>query len=382
MAGGCPLELQEACALRRPCNWDNISCVAELLPTRVCPTRAPPSLRSSAVGRLLTDRFAAFLLASAAACLLLSPLIVMAWRRATRHWDAARPPRKRPPLPPLCAPLAVACAASLAAFSSLAPHDVWGGCEERGVCVYHSMFCEYTRHAAAVRHPANFWSNLVYLGHALFLCLQAAADLRARTARSFALLDGIFGAVSLSHSLASFAWHGSNCTEVHFVDVALMDCVICFFPLRFGAMALASLLRRADRDVSAAAAAAYCAVCAALVRKALRLAPLYHFAFPTGRARSDLTIEEVAAIVALPALYPLPSWFAVGARRRWGSVGAMYLATFALPLGFAAQLSERWAVDLFCEPGSLWLQPTAALHVATGVTIAAAYVHVRSIQDD
>ena len=84
------------------------------------------------------------------------------------------------------------------------PANVAGGCEERGVCVYHMMFCEATRHAAAgarlrrpsprsdarrrispqcdaallllsVRHPANFWSNLPYVWFSLFLLCQVRA---------------------------------------------------------------------------------------------------------------------------------------------------------------------------------------------------------------
>ena len=72
----------------------------------------------------------------------------------------------------------------------------------------------------------------------------------------------------------------------------------------------------------------------------------------------------------------------VALRRRWGSYTALYVAACALPLGFGAQMAERWALDLFCDPAGFALQPTAVLHLGTGLTISAAYVWTRSVQDD
>ena len=57
---------------------------------------------------------------------------------------------------------------------------------------------------------------------------------------------------------------------------------------------------------------------------------------------------------------------------------ALHVAAWSLPLGFGAQMSERWALDLYCDPAS-YLQPTAGLHLCTGLTIAAAYAHARSL---
>ena len=373
-------ELQEVCHRPAPCNWGGTTaCLATMRPERICPASQELSLGASVLGPLLTSPSDVYLVAAAVASLFLGPLILVVWRCACHRWTA--PPQKLA-LPTDCVLLCAAGITLVAAFAALAPADVWGGCEER-VCVYHSMFCEHTRHTAAVRHPANFWSNLPYLFNGLVLCRQAWSDLRARTSRSFALLDGCFGLVSLIHrwrvwrgvcrpdaqrvtqcvrahprrggrptattqhrhgtthrrpstcpparSFASFAWHGSNCTALHFVDIGLMNCVIVFFPLRFGAMALASLTCRTDRALSVVAAAVYPALCAALLRGALELTPLYHEAFPTGSARSDLTVGEVAAIVAFPALYPLPSWLVVALRRRWGSNGAMWAQRPAPP---------------------------------------------------
>ena len=62
------------------------------------------------------------------------------------------------------------------------------------------MFCEATRHHTPIRHPANFWSNLLFLWAALgILCLTA--DERAkRSTRPYQLLDIFFGCLLLVHS--------------------------------------------------------------------------------------------------------------------------------------------------------------------------------------
>ena len=149
------------------------------------------------------------------------------------------------------------CAAGTAGLVavSLLPAHVWGECSQRGVCVYHMMFCEATRHHSAIRHPANFWSNLPYVYAALgFLCL--AIDERARrVSRPYQLLDATFALVLLGMAIASFGWHGTNCTEVHFLDIALMNCVIAFFPYRFGASSLVAACGANETSLSTAVAA-------------------------------------------------------------------------------------------------------------------------------
>ena len=52
-----------------------------------------------------------------------------------------------------------------------------------------------------------------------------------------------FALVLLGMAIASFGWHASNCTEVHFVDIGLMNSVIAFFPLRFGFASAVHALR-------------------------------------------------------------------------------------------------------------------------------------------
>mmetsp|Transcript_20453 Transcript_20453/g.66309 ORF Transcript_20453/g.66309 Transcript_20453/m.66309 type:complete len:172 (+) Transcript_20453:196-711(+) len=116
--------------------------------------------------------------------------------------------------PALHGAIMAAAAAAVVGFDWASPVDVWGGCEH-SVCVYHMMFCEATRHGAAVRHPANFYPNLLSLWMALFLRCEAAHTALARRhpPRPFAVYDALFGTVLLLVSLASFTWHASNCAR-------------------------------------------------------------------------------------------------------------------------------------------------------------------------
>ena len=189
-----------------------------------------------------------------------------------------------------------------------------------------------------MRHPANFWSNLPYVYAARgMLCL--AADERARrVARPYQLLDISFALVLLGMSIASFGWHASNCTALHFVDIGLMNSVIAFFPLRFGFASVVHALRLPEtRAVTAAASWFYLALVASQFAWASEMTGLYHQAFPTGHSRF-LTLKpvEIMLYVGLPGLYPLPVLWRMAQLRSWGCVPAIALCVLALPLGFCA----------------------------------------------
>jgi len=391
------LGAQEVCAAP-PCNWDTPTCQSE---QTGC---ACPQASSGIASSILPDEGAvphAYAGFSMLWLLLLLLPTLAKWCKPKAVWQssasladlvAAVPPGVLRCWAALC----TASTAGLVGFASLAPPGVWGGCEAE-VCVYHSMFCEPTRHGSAVRHPANFWSNLPYLYVSLFLLCQAGGDAlghgRGRGARPYALLDAAFGLVLFGLSLASLGWHASNCPAVHFVDIGLMDSVIAWFPLRTAAMACSSarqrlLLRRpryvgadadADADASLLAGLAYAVAAAAICRGWYAKTEQFSRGFPTGRARSDLVPSEVLLFVGLPALYPVPALATAVLRGRLGHAGAMRTALVSLALGFSAHGAERLALDLWCDPSS-YLQPTAALHVCTGVTIGAGYVWARSIE--
>lgn len=365
--------LLEPCnwGIRTPCRAQNAGCACPAPRIGVAGSSVPEML-SGSDGVLIV--WAYILLFS-------MPLVIAIWRRATTSWctctlheaGLAQVPRGW---------LAVSAALTGAAWLAnvVLPADLWRECS---LCVYHAMFCEATR-SDAVRHPANFWSNMIYLHVSVYLLLQAAGDMAGRCQRrAYALLDGCFGGFLFAMCLASLSWHASGCTVVHFVDIGLMNAVIVYLPVRCAAMALASLLRSSDERLSIAAALCYATACALIMRDALLQAPNYHQGFPTGRDRSWSSQRhfavEGALFVAAPALYPLPAIAVAALRKTWGHVPSMYIALLSLAVGFGVDTTERFVLDLFCRPTS-WLQPTAILHVATGVTIGAGYTWARSMQ--
>ena len=271
---------------------------------------------------------------------------------------------------------------ALLAFERFAPPDVWGECAQRGVCVYHMMFCEATRHHTPIRHPANFWSNLPFLWAALgILCLLA--DERSKgSARPHQALDVIFGLLLLVHSIASFTWHGSNCTEVHFIDIGLMSSVIAFFPYRFLTSSAINALGWSETKLSVPTAVGYVAVATSIFCSEVAKTTLYHQAFPTGRARAkSLQPLDILLYIGLPGLYPLPLLPLMAMRKSWGCVPAIFLSVIALPIGFSGHALERLVVDMYCTPTALVLQPTAMLHWGAGIAIMGAYVQTHALED-
>ena len=295
-----------------------------------------------------------------------------------------------------------ATTAALVALASSADAGAWGPCAQDNVCVYHQMFCEATRHGSAVRHPANAWSNLLYVYTAVGILLLAAKEsgmLSVHTSRlwdpfsppkysdvtqrPFQLLDVLFALVLLSMASASFVWHASNCTWIHFVDIGLMNCVIAFFPYRFLVAVAARLFGSSEADVSGVGAAGYAGVCALLFFDMVRRTETFAAGFPTGvaRASNGLSAVDTALYIGLPGLYPVPTLLLMANRRKWGHTPSMLACLVALPLAFTGHASEKLVLDFFCEPTSLLLQPTATFHVFSGVAIAAAYVQARALME-
>lgn len=293
--------------------------------------------------------------------------------------------------------------AAMAFFAAYAPSDIWGECSQRDVCVYHQMFCEATRHGSAVRHPANTLSNLPYICLALGLFLLGAyeagvlspntsrlydpfrpAPYSDVSSRPYQVLDLMFGGVLLAMAIASFIWHGSNCTGIHFIDIGLMNCVIAFFPYRYFVSLAAGLIGIQETRISGLAAAGYAAVCAAAFYDMYSKTDDFLQAFPTGKARAEhsLTALDTALYIGVPGLYPVPTLGLMALRKSWGHVPSMLICLIALPVAFMGHAAEKLVLDYRCEPTSLLTQPTATFHLFTGVAIAAAYVQARALMDD
>eukprot|EP00941_MAST-03F_sp_MAST-3F-sp1_P002138 g2138.t1 len=284
--------------------------------------------------------------------------------------------------------LCTAATVCLVLFSIFAGPDIWpNGCSNH-VCVYHQMFCEATRHSSVVRHPANFWSNLPYLYISLFLVIISVDDLWVKQKRRpYIILDCIFGFVLMGMAIASFVWHGSNCTDIHFVDIGLMNSTIAFFPLRFSLMAIASLLNISEVGLPfrAFSSILYSVCVLLLFTSAYGKTELYHEAFPTGRSRTGaefapLSQMDIILYIGLPGLYVVPAIFVAYLRKHWGCVKVIHVAQVALVIAFFGHSCEKLVVDLYCYPMSLFLQPTANFHFWSGIAIACAYIEGRALE--
>lgn len=438
--------------MREPCNL-NTTCRV-LLKGCECP-RARAGLEGSVLPALGAYCSTALGYAILLSIPLLYPLIGRVVRagapwRVSRGWRAAVEAVAPKARPELHGATVVAATAAVVGFGLNAPADVWGGCEKE-VCAYHLMFGEATRHYAAVRHPANYYSNLPSLWLSLFLLVEAAHSVVGHNGgapRAFVLMDAIFGLVLFSMTIASLIWHASNCAWIHFIDLGLMYSVIAWFPIRC-AVSIAvhvvakriqrreqrsrgppsgstkALLDRAaesgvqltqfeaegmlleceghvgqalnrvkrgkrprvlldyayaEARLGLPAAAAFMVVTLGLLLRAvLVLQSRFSESFPTARTRSDLSSFEIFLFIASPALYPSLALVASWQRCNWGHSVAMGMALACLTISFSFQSAERLALDLYCNPYS-WIQPTAALHVGSAITIGAGYVWIRSVE--
>jgi hypothetical protein len=210
-------EPQEVCRLLTPCNL-NTTCRS--VPAGFACPQARADVSGSILPGIGAEREAAIGFLVLLSTPLLYPLVGRALRagapwRTTHGWRAAVAAITPQARPELHAILMVAAAAAMISFDYAAPVGVWGNCVD-SVCVYHMMFGEATRHGAAVRHPANYYSNVISIWIALFLLCEAAHTAHAawalgRPPRPFAVYDALFGLILLLMTLASLAWHASNC---------------------------------------------------------------------------------------------------------------------------------------------------------------------------
>lgn len=247
---GCAAEPQEAC-VAEGCDWvqfPDAPCAAAAAPSCVCPA-ARLGVEGSALPQLLGGENARFDSEEEAlnVALVLSSVLFVAtlplWPLVLHH-VVGLPRAEAVPTGGLLKGLlrrSVAVQGGALVGSMLACN--WAlprmlplplECSAR-VCVYHQMFCEATVHGEhLVRHPANTWSNVGFIGVAC-LVLQ-----RCWAARAYRVFDGAFGAALLALALCSTAWHGTNCDTAHYYDLALMNAVLLFFPLRYLSLLLPS----------------------------------------------------------------------------------------------------------------------------------------------
>eukprot|EP00040_Diaphanoeca_grandis_P022493 m.120889 g.120889 ORF g.120889 m.120889 type:complete len:439 (+) comp28838_c0_seq1:143-1459(+) len=269
--------------------------------------------------------------------------------------------------------------------------------------VYHQMFCEPTYYDSFARHPVNTWSNLAFLYCGLFILTTVIrgsahtrdcpttsstssstntkdnADNTTTVGAHYRMVDGLFSMVLLALSVFSWLWHGTNCAMVHYWDLATMDGVILFFPVRFAAVALTPWL--SQRTTSRLALITYAAVIIMLLRRAwLDMQDLkYAKTFPTGNNRvaesQTIPFSEALTVGIIPVFYyimPLLAMIAVG---HSGCMWYTVILFTTLCIGWVLHVVERWAYDMFCIPESVW-QATGLFHILTAITVFFGYWNV------
>lgn len=260
----------------------------------------------------------------------------------------------------------------------------WPFAGSSDVCVYKQMFCEPTRHGRLVRHPINAYSNLPYLYVALWLLLGSSST----AARP---MDGCFAVALLVLSGVSFAWHATNVPAIQCWDLAAMQSVILFFPVRYAAVALGRWLSR--RQASAFGLVGYALVVGAQVWRAAELSTgLLDTGFPTGRSRTSLSLAEALLLVAMPLVYAVAPLVAMAARGLVGDAQCLVGCFLSLAIGWQFHLAERWALDMACPQSDQrrappqtalrgLLQPTGTFHALTAATIMLGCLHVASLEE-
>ena len=151
----------------QPCDWGDLSslCTSQLAS---CECSAPTGIEASPLARY-TEASSLDAAVVYAGPVMLWTLTLLVWPLYTHltGWSRTfRPPRavtsavSRRAIVVWVA-LCVGATAALVLAALLLPAAAWGPCSQRGVCVYHMMFCEATRHHSAVRHPANVWLSVM-----------------------------------------------------------------------------------------------------------------------------------------------------------------------------------------------------------------------------
>lgn len=284
---------------------------------------------------------------------------------------------------------------------------------------YHDMFSEPTRFGRLLRHPGNTLSNAPYL--LASLCVLASCYRHS----SLSLLwwaDLQFGIMLFLLAITSCLWHGSNGPWTQYVDIWSMNCCIPYLVVRnlCGLGLLKALVEYTTVEL-ALAKQVTSLVCAVIYGVMIVTMGHTHFRwYQTGylhgncpfsvRARllgiskrhgsqghEDIGIVDVAAFAAMPLFsYGLIVLLQIFHLKSLGSFQAGETASRTLVFGWIYRFWDRWLLDGYWIMNYVndtmrpsWartvvaaiLSPTAVLHLLTGITLLAGYVHSRSLEE-
>jgi len=304
---------------------------------------------------------------------------------------------------------------------------------------YEEMFCEPTRTKMLVRRPGNTYSNCMYFFTSTCILLSV---FNSSVMNPFWTSDVLFGILLMILAALSVIWHASNAPKSQYIDLWSMDSCICYLMLRlFGMTAL--VLIKAYPILASAVPHILLLSYISLIRK-IGLIQYRNFKrgfldagcpFSTrallegvnrvnhhGTVNHYMLTTNFCIVIGMPIIYllvpALLQYFILGG----GSVMAATLCSMTLVIGWTYHKFERWFMDglrpmiwiqslrgwnetrrpvsseggdydlvkmllyrgiSFClTSAAALLSPTGWLHAFTGVTLLAAYINVRSIDQE
>eukprot|EP00581_Thalassiosira_minuscula_P001736 CAMPEP_0183743586 /NCGR_PEP_ID=MMETSP0737-20130205/65293_1 /TAXON_ID=385413 /ORGANISM="Thalassiosira miniscula, Strain CCMP1093" /LENGTH=432 /DNA_ID=CAMNT_0025979209 /DNA_START=714 /DNA_END=2012 /DNA_ORIENTATION=- len=284
------------------------------------------------------------------------------------------------------------------------------------VC-YHEMFSEPTRWGRILRRPGNTLSNANYLLSSICVLVSTFTGKPS----VFWTADALFGVMLLILTVSSNIWHASNAPWSQYPDIWSMDCCILYLLVRYcslcGYKALVTYggmeLALAEQSAGTACLLVFLGILFGLGKlhtTLYRNRYLHGCCLFSGRARLlgkgdvwgqgqiDCHVSTICAFAALPVVYTgIPIAIQVLLIDSFGSVAAANWVVRTLAVGWTYRLWDRWCFDgclfmrwfsplegkqsLTSTVGSAIFSPTAVLHIFTGFTLLAGYMHCRSVED-
>ena len=302
---------------------------------------------------------------------------------------------------------------------------------------YDDMFCEPSRRDRVIRRPGNALSNIIYFFSSLVILSACKCSEDGTTLSGLILSDIIFGGMLMILAISSTIWHSCNAFWSHSVDLWSMDAVIFYLPIRTASLGMFVILHNKMSIGFDKASFIASITCLSIFTCLILLDGRRHYKMYTTRLFQDgfplavrhrlpcspyvledwgekqnprkpleaITIMEVYLFCMLPVLSNIPQWILI--KYLFHSIGSVCLArvvNISLVVGWQYRIFERWSLDgckhmLYLieritaanksgntSASFLWttiaaiLSPTAILHVCTGITLLAAYCHVRSLE--
>lgn len=283
---------------------------------------------------------------------------------------------------------------------------------------YHDMFAEPTRFGRLLRRPANTLSNANFLLSSLAVACSLWGSNTTAATNIFWLADAEFAVMLLLLAIFSTLWHASNAPWVQYLDIWSMDCCILYLIIRYVCLGGVCFLHEQSGlslETAQLTGATSCFVLytSVIVMLGHSQGNLFqqgylhgncHFSSRSrlmgvsnifGKGHKDVSVGTVCAFAALPVFYLSIPILVLSVIGKFGSVVASRYTFRSLVVGWTYRNFDRWMLDgnplmnfwVDRKPspwrtmGAGLFSATAQLHFWTGITLLAAYMHARSVED-